>query len=122
MEVTAALESEEAAPDFGVFFEANVDRARRLAWRLVGGDEAAAEDVVQDALVKLVTLNHPPDRIVPWLYRVVRNGAINTARTARRQRRHESETPPASEGSAVRAGGPVARTRDGHPRKRAVAR
>ncbi len=37
---------------FSTFVVAQQDRARRLAWRLVGGDEAAAEDVTQDAFVK----------------------------------------------------------------------
>ena len=37
---------------FSTFVALQRDRARRLAWRLVGGDEAAAEDVTQDAFVK----------------------------------------------------------------------
>ena len=48
------------------------------------------EDVVQDAFVKLVSQKSPPANPVPWLYRVVRNGAISTARSAQRRRRHES--------------------------------
>ncbi len=34
------------------FVAAHRERARRLAWRLVGGNDAAAEDVTQDALLK----------------------------------------------------------------------
>lgn len=37
---------------FAAFVEAHRERARRLAWRLVGGDDAAAEDVAQDAFVR----------------------------------------------------------------------
>ena len=37
---------------FSTFVVSQRDRARRLAWRLVGGDETAAEDVTQDAFVK----------------------------------------------------------------------
>jgi len=37
---------------FRLFVASHRERARRLAWRLVGGDDAAAEDVVQDAFVK----------------------------------------------------------------------
>jgi RNA polymerase sigma factor (sigma-70 family) len=48
------------------------------------------EDVVQDAFVKLVGQKRPPEHPVPWLYRVVRNGAISAARSAERRRRHES--------------------------------
>lgn len=50
----------------------------------------AAEDVVQDAFIKLVTASHCPDEVVGWLYRVVRNGAIDAARTSRRRRQRES--------------------------------
>jgi RNA polymerase sigma factor (sigma-70 family) len=48
------------------------------------------EDVVQEALMQLVAQRKPPDRLVPWLYRVVRNGAISAARKAQRRRRHEA--------------------------------
>jgi RNA polymerase sigma-70 factor (ECF subfamily) len=47
------------------------------------------EDVVQEAFLKLVVRRRPPDNLVPWLYRVVRNGALNAARAARRRRRYE---------------------------------
>jgi RNA polymerase sigma factor (sigma-70 family) len=52
---------------------------------------AAPEDVVQEAFVKLAGQRQPPDRVLPWLYRVVRNGALSAARAARRRRRHETE-------------------------------
>src|SRR5206468_1509681 len=51
---------------------------------------AAPEDVVQDAFVKLVALRQPPRAAVPWLYRVVRNGAIDAGKTARRRQRREA--------------------------------
>ena len=51
---------------------------------------AAPEDVVQEALLKLVTQKAPPDHLVPWLYRVVRNAALSAARSDRRRRHHES--------------------------------
>jgi RNA polymerase sigma-70 factor (ECF subfamily) len=51
---------------------------------------AAADDVVQDAFVKLAALSKPPDNIAAWLYRVVRNGALATGRAERRRRHHES--------------------------------
>jgi RNA polymerase sigma factor (sigma-70 family) len=50
----------------------------------------AAEDVVQDAFLKLVRLGQPPREVVPWLYRVVRNGAIDAGKTARRRKARES--------------------------------
>ncbi len=51
---------------------------------------AEPEDVVQEAFVKLVRQSPPPADAVAWLYRVVRNGAINAAKLARRRQRRES--------------------------------
>ncbi len=51
---------------------------------------ASAEDVVQEAFVKLAAQRKPPDKILGWLYRVVRNGALAAARADRRRRHHES--------------------------------
>lgn len=48
------------------------------------------EDVVQEALLELVSQRQRPDRPVAWLFRVVRNGAISAARgQARRKQREE---------------------------------
>src|ERR671933_2549598 len=51
---------------------------------------AAPEDVVQDAFLKLVRQRTPPDDPVAWLYTVVRNGALDAGKTARRRRLRES--------------------------------
>src|SRR5205807_924209 len=51
---------------------------------------ACPEDVVQTAFLKLVRLRTPPDNLLPWLYRVVRNGAIDASRAARRRHKYES--------------------------------
>jgi RNA polymerase sigma-70 factor (ECF subfamily) len=48
------------------------------------------EDVVQDAFLKLVALRQPPREVVPWLYRVVRNGALDAGKAARRRLRREA--------------------------------
>lgn len=48
------------------------------------------EDVVQTALVKLCGQRTPPDNLIPWLYRVVRNGAIDASRAARRRHKYEA--------------------------------
>jgi RNA polymerase sigma-70 factor (ECF subfamily) len=50
----------------------------------------APEDVVQEAFIKLAGQQPEPDHILPWLYRVVRNGGLSAARSARRRRRHEA--------------------------------
>jgi RNA polymerase sigma-70 factor (ECF subfamily) len=49
----------------------------------------APEDVVQDAFLKLLALRERPREVVPWLYRVVRNGALDAGKTARRRQRRE---------------------------------
>src|SRR5438105_4474359 len=51
---------------------------------------AAPEDVVQEAFLKLIGLSQPPREAVPWLYRVVRNRAIDAGKMARRRQRREA--------------------------------
>jgi RNA polymerase sigma-70 factor (ECF subfamily) len=48
------------------------------------------EDVVQEAFVKLAGQPAVPSNAAGWLFRVVRNGAINTAIARRRRTRHEA--------------------------------
>jgi RNA polymerase sigma-70 factor (ECF subfamily) len=50
---------------------------------------AAPEDVVQEAFVKLAG-RQPPRDAVAWLYRVVRNGALDAAKADRRRQRREA--------------------------------
>jgi len=50
----------------------------------------APEDIVQEAFLKLVGQRQPPRAVVPWLYRVVRNRAIDALRVAQRRQRRES--------------------------------
>ena len=50
----------------------------------------SSADVVQEAFIELARQQTLPNSIVPWLYRVVRNRAISTARSAGRRRKHES--------------------------------
>jgi len=45
--------------------------------------EREAEDVVQDAFLKLLKATPPPDEPKAWLYRVVRNAAIDRTRKRR---------------------------------------
>jgi len=49
-----------------------------------------AEDVVQEAFLKLAQESEMPTNPVAWLFRVVRNGALNASRAAARRGRHES--------------------------------
>src|SRR5262245_2032661 len=50
----------------------------------------APEDVVQEAFLKLVGQRTAPREVVPWLYKVVRNGALDASKTARRRQRREA--------------------------------
>lgn len=66
------------------------DRADRLAlYARQWLDGASAEDVVQEALVALLSQRRPPDDPVAWMYRAVRNAAIDHARSSLRRRRRE---------------------------------
>jgi RNA polymerase sigma-70 factor (ECF subfamily) len=51
---------------------------------------SAPEDCVQEAFLQLVRQRSVPDRVVPWLYRVVRNRAISMQRSRWRRRRREA--------------------------------
>ncbi len=69
--------------EFGSFFSANIDRAHRLAWRLLGGDGAAAEDVVQDAFVRAfrsLGSFRGESSIDTWFYRILVRTAQNQNR------------------------------------------
>jgi RNA polymerase sigma factor (sigma-70 family) len=50
---------------------------------------AGAEDLVQDAFVKLAQQTTAPDQVLPWLYRVIRNGALAAGRGEARRRRRQ---------------------------------
>jgi RNA polymerase sigma-70 factor (ECF subfamily) len=51
---------------------------------------AAPEDVVQDAFLKLFAQRRPPDDPAAWLFRVVRNAALDAAKADRRRQRREA--------------------------------
>jgi RNA polymerase sigma factor (sigma-70 family) len=55
------------------------------------------EDVVQDAFLALVRQPAAPENVVGWIYRAVRNGAINAARGSRRRTRRETAAAEASD-------------------------
>ena len=50
---------------------------------------SSGEDLVQNAFVRLARQNPPPEQILPWLYRVVRNEALAAHRAASRRRKRE---------------------------------
>lgn len=78
LEPVAVLEGSRVDPDLDRRFEALVhshrERARRLAWRLVGGDAAAAEDVTQEAFVKAfrgLAKFRGEAALETWFYRIL---------------------------------------------------
>ena len=85
---------------FSAFVALQRDRARRLAWRLVGGDEAVAEDVTQEAFVRAY---QALDRfrgeasLETWFYRILVRQAQNYRRwrAVRTLWQPESEAEPA---------------------------
>jgi RNA polymerase sigma-70 factor (ECF subfamily) len=60
--------------------------ALRVYARQWGG---SADDLVQTAFVRLAQQVPPPELVLPWLYRVVRNEALAAQRTAARRRWRE---------------------------------
>ena len=77
---TEALELEQR---FHLFIASHRERARRLAWRLVGGDDAAAEDVVQEAFIKAYRALgqfREEASLATWFYRIVVHQAHNYCR------------------------------------------
>lgn len=112
-EMTAGLSKE--GIDFASFFDANLNKARRLAWRLVGGDQAAAEDVVQEAFLKAyrgLGGFRADARLDTWFFRIVVNEA-NTYHRRQRLRRMLRLAPADEIGPAPRPahGDPVLRER-----------
>ena len=84
----------------GDFFELWGDRLYRLALRLTA-DPATAEDVVQEAFVKLMAgagRIEGRSRLATWLYRVVYNASIDRLRDRKRTvpvpEEGDDETPP----------------------------
>lgn len=73
------------ARDFVPLVDAHAARLVLFArqWCLV------PEDVVQEAFLKLVRLREPPADVVAWLYRVVRNAALDAGKMQRRRERRE---------------------------------
>ena len=74
------------APDtLGTLYQQHAPALRLYARQWPG----SGEDHVQDAFVQLARQSPPPMRVLPWLYRVVRNQALSANRAAARRRRRE---------------------------------
>jgi len=74
-----------APEELGRLYRQHARALRLYAQQWPGGDE----DLVQDAFVKLAQQSPAPEQVLPWLYRVVRNGALAAGRGEGRRRRRE---------------------------------
>jgi len=74
--------------DLGQLYRQHAPALRLYARQWGGG----AEDLVQNAFVRLAQQLPPPEQILPWLYSVVRNEARSAHRSATRRRRREERT------------------------------
>lgn len=63
----------------------------------VVGDGGAAQDVVQEAFLKLLGNGHPVDNLPGWLHRVTHNLALDHLRRESRLKKLHREAAPASE-------------------------
>ncbi len=75
---------------FGEFVEHHRARALRLAWRLVGGDDALAEDVAQEAFIKAyraLPRFRRDAELSTWFYRILVHQAHSTTRKRATRRR-----------------------------------
>jgi RNA polymerase sigma factor (sigma-70 family) len=70
----------------GRLYRRHAPALRLFARQWPGG----GEDLIHDAFVALARQATPPERVLPWLYRVVRNAALATRRAD--ARRHQRET------------------------------
>ena len=79
--------------ELGRLYREHAPALRLYARQWPGG----GEDLVQDAFVKLAQQSPAPREVLPWLYAVVRNGALAAGRgEARRRRRQDSVRAPES--------------------------
>ena len=110
--VRAGAASLARGADFEAFVARHRDRAVALAWRLCGGDAAAAEDVAQEAFVRAyraLDRFRGESTLATWFTRIL----VNEARRHQRWRWLRERGPAAApaEASAPEAGDPLLRER-----------
>jgi len=74
--------------ELGRLYREHAPALRLYVRQWPGGDE----DLVQDAFVKLAQQAPARGRVLPWLYAVVRNGALAAGRGEARRRRRQDRT------------------------------
>jgi len=100
---------------FEAFVASHRERARRLAWRLVDGDDGAAEDVAQEAFLRAyrsLGRFREESRLSTWFYRILVRQAANHRRwRAVRERMGGWGTPDGPDPRVAPAGDPALRRR-----------
>ena len=76
-----------APEELGRLYREHAPALRLYAWQWPEGDE----DLVQEAFIKLAQQSPTPAHVLPWLYRVVRNGALSAGRSRARRRSRENK-------------------------------
>ena len=101
---------------FAELMRTHRERARRIAWRLVGGDDAAADDVTQDAFLNAyrgLSRFREDAKLETWLFRIV----VHQAHTYRRWRavrslwNADTDVDAAADPTTTVAGDPLLRRR-----------
>lgn len=84
--VDVAVTRSELEHRFVRFVAANRERARRLAWRLAGGNDATADDITQEAFLKAyegLAQFRSEASLETWFYRILVRQAQSHARWRR---------------------------------------
>ena len=69
----------------------------------------APEDVVQEAIIRLMRQRPAPGNAIRWLYCVIRNEAVSHSRSLSRRKRYEFEPPPERNSATSRVRSETAR-------------
>jgi RNA polymerase sigma-70 factor (ECF subfamily) len=112
---SAAQREADLEQEFAALLKTHRERALRLAWRLVGGDDAAAQDVAQEAFIRAwrgLPRFRGEAQLSTWLYRIVVRQAANHRRWRGVRERWGGAMPPdAPDPRPMPAGDPGLRRR-----------